>query len=54
MIAALALLVKDSDNLMLGQNLTITASHETEKLLKTPLPPDRWITSVWLTPNRLC
>ncbi|XP_059992703.1 uncharacterized protein LOC132512802 [Lagenorhynchus albirostris] len=46
-IAAVAVLVKDADKLTLGQNLTITAPHALENVVRQP--PDRWLTNARMT-----
>ena len=46
-IAAVAALVKDADKLTLGQNLTITAPHALESVIRQP--PDRWLTNARMT-----
>jgi hypothetical protein len=43
-IAAVALMVKDADNLTFGQYLKVVTSHAVEVLLKHP--PGRWMTNV--------
>ncbi|XP_035308764.1 uncharacterized protein LOC113832398 [Cricetulus griseus] len=47
MIAAIALLVKDSYKLTLGQPLTIHAPHAVEAVIRQP--PDRWLTNARMT-----
>lgn len=47
MIAAIALLVKDSHKLTLGQPLTIHAPHAVEAVIRQP--PDRWLTNARMT-----
>ena len=46
-IAAVALLVKDSDKLTLGQKLTVIAPHMLESIIRQP--PDRWLTNARIT-----
>ena len=47
MVAAIALLVKDSRKLTLGQPLTILAPHAVEAVVKQP--PDRWLSNARIT-----
>ncbi|XP_017195787.3 uncharacterized protein [Oryctolagus cuniculus] len=47
MIAAMAVLVKDSDKLTLGQPLTIVAPHAIEAVIRQP--PDRWLSNARVT-----
>lgn len=47
MIAAVAVLVKDSDKLTLGQPLTIVAPHAVETVIRQP--PDRWLSNARIT-----
>nr|XP_051687518.1 uncharacterized protein LOC127487098 [Oryctolagus cuniculus] len=47
MIAAVAVLVKDSDKLTLGQPLTIVAPHAIEAVIRQP--PDRWLSNARVT-----
>lgn len=52
--AAVALPVKDSDDLTVVQNLIITAPHAVKSLLRVPLPrqvPERWVSNVLLIPS---
>ena len=43
----MTLLVKDVDKLTLGQNLTMTASHAIEGVLRQP--PDQWLSNIHMT-----
>ncbi|KAL6061923.1 hypothetical protein STEG23_031542 [Scotinomys teguina] len=47
MIAAVATLVKDSDNLTLGQPLTVMAPHAIQTIIRQP--PDRWLSNARIT-----
>ena len=47
MIAAIALVVKDSHKLTLGQPLTVHAPHAVEAVIRQP--PDRWLTNARMT-----
>ncbi|XP_042534598.1 uncharacterized protein LOC122107079 [Dipodomys spectabilis] len=47
MVAAIAVLVKDSGKLTLGQPLVILAPHAVEALVKQP--PDRWLSNARMT-----
>lgn len=47
MIAAVAVLVKDSDKLTLGQPLNIVALHAIETIIRQP--PDRWLSNARIT-----
>ena len=46
-ITAAALLVKDADKLTLGQNLTVTAPHVLESIIRQPL--HQWLTNARIT-----
>ncbi|KAL6047068.1 hypothetical protein STEG23_026862 [Scotinomys teguina] len=46
-IAAVAVLVKDTDKLTLGQKLTVLAPHALESIIQQP--PDRWLTNTRIT-----
>ncbi|MEJ1282016.1 hypothetical protein NN561_012968 [Cricetulus griseus] len=46
-IAAVALLVKDDDNLTVGQHVTVIAPHALESIVWQP--PDRWMTNARMT-----
>lgn len=46
-IAAVALLVKDADKLILGQTMTVVAPHALESIIRQP--PDRWMTNACMT-----
>ncbi|XP_032762995.1 uncharacterized protein LOC116904191 [Rattus rattus] len=46
-IAAVALLVKDADKLILGQTMTVVAPHALESIIRQP--PDRWMTNARMT-----
>nr|XP_036882548.1 uncharacterized protein LOC118973965 [Manis javanica] len=46
-LAAVALLVKDSDKLMLGQKLTVVAPHALESVIQQP--PERWMSNARMT-----
>ncbi|KAL6038581.1 hypothetical protein STEG23_023240, partial [Scotinomys teguina] len=47
MVAAIAVLVKDAGKLILGQPLTVLASHAVEALVRQP--PDRWLSNARMT-----
>ena len=48
-IAAITLLVKDTDKLTLGQQITVVAPHALKSIIRQP--PDRWMTEqVTFTP----
>ncbi|XP_073071859.1 uncharacterized protein [Manis javanica] len=46
-VAAVALLVKDSDKLTLGQKLTVVAPHALESVIRQP--PERWMSNARMT-----
>lgn len=43
----MAVLVKDSDKLTLGQRVTVVAPHTLESIIRQP--PDRWLTNARMT-----
>ena len=47
MVAVVAGIVKDSDKLTMGQNLSITTSHVVKSLVKQPT--DKWLTNTLMT-----
>jgi hypothetical protein len=46
-IAAIALLVKDTDKLTLGQKITVVAPNALETIIQQP--PDQWMTNTHMT-----